>query len=97
MEPTHTRGVVSSRGLEEGATTFVPRKLPANVALSFNTDGFVAALNKALAANTAGYVMQLRQHGQPIASAESNWAKLPADGSGHYSETVADVTVKGSS
>jgi CubicO group peptidase (beta-lactamase class C family) len=88
MEPTHTRGVVSSRGLEEGTTKFTPRKMPAKATLSFNTDGFVAALNKALAANTAGYVMQLRQHGQPIASAESNWAKLPADGSEGWSQGV---------
>src|ERR1700756_1033928 len=88
MEPINTRGVVSSRGLEEGTTKFAPRKLPAKVTLSFNTDGFVAALNKALAANTAGYVMQLRQHGQPIASAESNWAKLPSDGSEGWSQGV---------
>ena len=73
MEPVHTRGVVSSRGLEEGIK-LPPRALPPGVALSFNTDGFVAGLNVALAANTAGYVMQLRQHGQPIASAQSGWA-----------------------
>src|ERR1700756_1295624 len=88
MEPTNTRGVVSSRGLEEGTTKFAPRKLPAKVTLSFNTDGFVAGLNAALAANTAGYVMQLRQHGQPIASAQVNWAKRPSDGSESWAQTV---------
>lgn len=87
MEPSHTRGVVSSRGLEEGAK-FTPRPKPAGVTLSFNTDGFVAALNAALAANTAGYVMQLRQHGQPIAAAQVNWAKQPADGSESWAQTV---------
>ena len=80
MEPSNTRGVKSSRGLEEGTTKFAPRKMPANVTLSFNTDGFVAALNKALVANTAGYAMQLRQHGKPIASAQSNWARCPTMG-----------------
>ena len=87
MEPSHTLGVVSSRGLEEG-TKLPTRVLPAGVPLSFNTDGFVAALNTALAANTAGYVMQLRQHGQPIASAQSGWAHEPADGSESWAQTV---------
>jgi len=36
MEPPHTRGVISSRGFEEG-TKFTPRSKPADVALSFNT------------------------------------------------------------
>ena len=81
MQPPNTRGVVSSRGLEEGTTKFAPRARPAGVTLSFNTDGFVAALNTALANSTAGYVMQLRQHGQPIASAQVGWAKEPSDGS----------------
>src|SRR5246500_5494079 len=88
MEPTNTRGVVSSRGLEEGTTRFAPRPVPAGVTLSFNTDGFVAALNAALAGNTAGYVMQLRQHGKPIASAQSGWAKEPSDGSESWAQNV---------
>ena len=88
MEPPHTRGVTSSRGLEEGTTKFAPRKMPLGVTLSFNTDGFVAALNTALANDTAGYVMQLRQRGQPIASAQVNWAKEPADGSEAWSQGV---------
>ena len=58
MQPSHARDVISSRRLEEG-TRLKPRAMPAGVALSFNTDGFVAGLNAALAANTAGYVMQL--------------------------------------
>jgi CubicO group peptidase (beta-lactamase class C family) len=73
--------------LEEGAR-LAPRAKPEGVALSFNTDGFVAALNGALSANTAGYVMQLRQHGQSIASARSGWAKRPADGSESWVQTV---------
>jgi hypothetical protein len=88
MQPPHTRGVITSRGLEEGTTKFAPRDLPAGVTLGFNTDGFVAALNTALAGNTAGYVMQLRQHGRPIASAQVNWAKRPADGSEAWAQTV---------
>ena len=87
MEPVHTRGVVSSRGLEEGVK-LPPRALPLGVVLSFNTDGFVADLNTALATNTAGYVMQLRQHGQPIASAQSGWAHEPADGWESWAQTV---------
>src|SRR5258708_11430593 len=70
MEPDHTRGVVSSRGLEEG-TKLQPRILPAGMALSFNTDGFVAPLNPPLAVNTAGDVMQLRHHALPLPSPES--------------------------
>jgi hypothetical protein len=87
MQPPNTKGIVTSRGLEEGAK-LAPRKMPAGVALSFNTDGFVTALNTALANNTAGYVMQLRQHGQPIASAAVNWAKRPADGGEGWAQTV---------
>jgi CubicO group peptidase (beta-lactamase class C family) len=87
MQPTHTRGVVSSRGLEEGAK-IAKRHKPHGVVLAFNTDGFVASLNAALAANTAGYAMQLRQHGQPIAAMQVNWAKLPADGSESWDQTV---------
>jgi len=87
MQPPHTRGVISSRGLEEGAK-LVSRAKPVGVALSFNTDGFVAALNAALAAKTAGYVMQLRQHGQPIAAAQVGWAKEPSDGSEAWAQTV---------
>jgi Bacterial tandem repeat domain 1/Beta-lactamase len=45
-------------------------------------------LNAALAKNTAGYVMQLRQHGQPIASAQVGWAKEPSDGSESWAQTV---------
>src|SRR6516164_10422386 len=88
MQPTHTRGVTSSRGLEEGTTRFAARKKPLRITLSFDTDGFVAALNAALADNTAGYVMQLRQHGQPITSAQVNLATRPSDGSESWSQTV---------
>ena len=88
MEPIHTQGVISSRGLEEGATSFKLPETAPGVTLSFNTDGFVPALNAALAPNTAGYVMQLRQHGQPIASVRRASAKLPADGSEPWSQTV---------
>lgn len=88
MRPANTAGVVSSRGLEEGTRKFAPRAMPAGVPLSFNTDGFVTALNAALAANTTGYVMQLRQHGQPIASAQVNWAQEPADGSESWGQGV---------
>jgi hypothetical protein len=88
LQTPNARGVRSSRGLEEGMTKFTPRLKPAGVTLSFDTDGFVAALNTALASNTAGYAMQLRQHGQPIASALVNWAKLPTDGSESWAQTV---------
>lgn len=86
MQPAHAQDVISSRGLEEGEklVPITPRAGP----LSFNTDGFVAGLNAALANTTAGYVMQLRQHGQPIASAHVNWAKRPSDGSEAWSLDV---------
>jgi CubicO group peptidase (beta-lactamase class C family) len=88
MQPLHTQSVISSRGLEEGTTKFAARIMPAGVTLSFNTDGFVAALNNALADNTAGYVMQLRHQGQPIASAQVGWAKEPSDGSESWAQAV---------
>lgn len=88
MEPQHTQSVISSRGLEEGITKFPARPMPAGVTLSFNTDGFVAALNTALASTTAGYVMQLRQHGNPIASAQVGWAQEPSDGSESWDESA---------
>jgi hypothetical protein len=87
MEPTHTRGVTSFRELQE-VKKLAPPKIAGGVVLSFNTDGFVADLNSALADKTTGYVMQLRQHGQPIAAAEVNWAKQPADGSERWGQTV---------
>jgi len=86
MQPAHAQGVISSRGLDEGER-LVPIQ-PRAGALSFNTDGFVAGLHAALANATAGYVMQLRQHGQPIASAQVNWAKRPSDGSEAWSQDV---------
>src|SRR5450631_3679106 len=88
MQPLHTQSVISSRGLEEGTTKFPARRMPAGVTLSFNTDGFVNALNTALANNTAGYVMQLRHRGQPIASAHGGWAKEPSDGSESWVQDV---------
>ena len=88
MQPPHTRGVVSSRGLEEGLTKFARRAVRAGQTLSFNVDGFVAALHAALAASTAGYVFQLRQHGKRIASAQVNWAKRPTDGSESWAQQV---------
>jgi hypothetical protein len=33
MQPPNTRGVISSRGLEEGTTKFAPREKPAGVTL----------------------------------------------------------------
>lgn len=87
MQPDHTRGVRSSRGLEEGKTAFAPRAKPAGPA-TLDVDGFVAAVNAALALNTAGYVMQLRQHGQPIASAQVDWAKRPTDGGEAWDQPV---------
>jgi hypothetical protein len=88
LHAPHMRGVTSARGLEEGTKAFTLREFPPHIPLSFNTDGFVAALNAALADNTAGYVMQLRQHGRPIASAQVDWAKEPADGKESWAQTV---------
>jgi len=88
MQPPHTREVTSSRGLEEGLSKFAPRPTTAGVPLSFNTDGFVAGVRAALDNSTNGYVMQLRQHGQPIASLQVNWAKRPADGSEGWGAAV---------
>jgi hypothetical protein len=88
MQPIHTQSVVSSRGLEEGTTKFASRIMPAGVPLSFNTDSFVAALNTSLANNTAGYVMQPRHQGQPIASAQAGWAQEPSDGSESWAQDV---------
>jgi CubicO group peptidase (beta-lactamase class C family) len=61
---------------------------PDNVTLSFYADRFVDDLYLALRSNTVGYVMRLRQHGQPIASAQGGWAKMPSDGAESWAQTV---------
>lgn len=87
MQPAHTLKIVSSRGLEEGQ--IAPHiAMPAGVAAGFNTDRFVQSLNAALAANTAGYSMELREHGQVIASSQSGGAHLPVDGNEAWTPTV---------
>jgi len=88
MQPPHTHGIVSSRGLEEGKTKLARREMVPAAQLTLNTDGFATALKKALASSTAGYIFQLRQHGRSIASDHANWAKLPADGSESWAHSV---------
>jgi CubicO group peptidase (beta-lactamase class C family) len=88
MQPSNTVNIVSSRGRDEGQLE-PPSNGPSGGPMAFNTDGFVQALNNALAANTAGYAMELREHGQIIASMQSGGAHLPVDGSEPWNESVA--------
>ena len=87
MQPAHTMNIVSSRGREEGEASR-PRMMPAGGPLGFNTVGFVQGLHTALASNTAGYTMELREHGQTIASMQSGGAHLPTDGAEAWTDTV---------
>ena len=45
-----------------------------------DVDAFVAALDRRLARSTAGYALQLRQHGEPVRNAARHWARRPIDG-----------------
>ena len=66
----------------------LPQDLPAGGPLAFNTDGFVQALSAALATQTAGYAMELREHGQIIASSVVGGAHLPVDGNEAWAEST---------
>jgi CubicO group peptidase (beta-lactamase class C family) len=47
---------------------------------SLDVAGFTAALHQALKDNVAGYVMELRQHGETIARLQWSWGRRPSDG-----------------
>ncbi len=87
MQPPQAKGIVSSRGREEGVVLPAVNP-PAGGPLGFNTTAFVAALNAALASTTAGYAMELRQHGNVLAKSQNGGAHLPADGSEAWTEAV---------
>jgi CubicO group peptidase (beta-lactamase class C family) len=87
MQPIHAQNIISSRGREEGQIA-LPHGVPAGGPLAFNTDGFVQALNAALATQTAGYAMELREHGQIIASKVSGGAHLSTDGAEPWTEGI---------
>jgi hypothetical protein len=87
MEPPQLAGIRSSRGREEGVVNPTVNP-PAGGPLGFNTDGFVAALNTALAAHTAGYAMELREHGLVIASNQAGGALLGSDGSEPWADNI---------
>ena len=81
IRPSHVQEVVSSRGLEEGIA-HIESPFPASTVFpyDFDVDGFGKALHAALKDSVAGYVLQLRQHGQTIYTLQWNWAKRPWDG-----------------
>jgi CubicO group peptidase (beta-lactamase class C family) len=79
LRPPHVRGVVSSRGPQEG--TPQPRvSIPKGPTHHFDVDAFGKALHAALKDSVVGYVMRLRQNGTTIYTLEWNWAKTPTDG-----------------
>lgn len=80
MWPDHVRGAASDRGRED-----VPVKRffwpPRPVLSFFDAAGFMAALERQLTGNVAGYSIRLTENGSTIAVADRNLAKEPQDGS----------------
>jgi len=86
IAPEHIKGIVSSRGLHEGA--LLKLTFPPAPKYYFDVNGFGNALHAALKDSVAGYVMRLRQNGSTIYTLEWNWAKTPADGSEGWKPSV---------
>lgn len=86
IRPPNVVGIVSSRGLEEGAITAHPVTHPGPPPgpplgpKQLDVNAFGQSLHAAMKDSVAGYAMQLRQHGTPIYTLEWNWAKYPNDG-----------------
>ncbi len=79
LRPRHVKGVISSRGPQEGTPQLrVP--IPEGPSYHLDVDGFGKALHIALKDSVVGYVMRLRQNGTTIYTLEWNWAKTPTDG-----------------
>jgi hypothetical protein len=78
MRPSHTEGIVSSKGRMEGKLEF--HFPPGLVLPHLDLDAFCNALHAALKDVVAGYVARLNKNGVPICTLQWNWAKLPADG-----------------
>ncbi len=82
------KGIVTSRGLKEGKTSFVPSKplvVPKGIDKAIllphlDVGAFGKAVDVALKDQTAGYAMQLRQGGNPILSQTHGNAKSQIDG-----------------
>jgi len=79
MRPSHTEGVTSSTGPQEG-TPYPKLRFRSVSDYYFDVKGFGDALHAALKNSVAGYVMQLRQSGATIYTLQWEWAKTPADG-----------------
>ncbi len=56
-----------------------PGQLKANLLPRLNVNAFGEDLHAALAANVAGYAMQMRRNGQTIYTLQWNWASYPQD------------------
>ena len=81
IRPSHVLGVVSSRGSKRGRrTSRPPFQVSTIFPYFFDVDGFGKALHARLKDSVAGYVLQLRHHGQTIYTVQWNWAKRPWDG-----------------
>jgi CubicO group peptidase (beta-lactamase class C family) len=89
IRPSHVVEVVSSRGLEEG-TAYLEFAFPISGTFpyDFDVDGFGRELHAKLKDQVAGYVMQLRQHGNPIYTLQWNWAKRPWDSAEAWTPAV---------
>jgi len=79
IRPSHTEGVISSKGRSEGKLEF---SFPAGlIGPHLDVDGFCKALHAALKDSVEGYVARLNKNGVPVCTLQWNWAKAPADGS----------------
>jgi CubicO group peptidase (beta-lactamase class C family) len=79
ISPPHVVGVISSKGLEEGAVLASP-KLPPAISYHLDVGGFGQAVHAAIKDIVAGYCLELRQNGATIYTLEWNWAQYPQDG-----------------
>jgi hypothetical protein len=89
IRPSHVQEVVSSRGLEEGKAHIAsPFPVSTIFPYFFDVDGFGKAIHAKLKDSVAGYVLQLRQHGNIIYTLQWNWAKRPWDGAEGWTPDV---------
>lgn len=79
--PTHTKGIEIEEVNEAREFTFqrvVPTKV-FNVKPRLNVEAFAAAVHSVMQGRTAGYIMQVRQNGSPIANYVWEWAQTPSN------------------
>lgn len=87
MRPPNVVGIISRKGPPE-ARPPAALEFPKAAEYRFDKEGFCDGLHAALKDSVAGYVMELRQNGEPIATRPWNWAKTAADGEESWTPEV---------